>query len=143
MLRPFCPWEENRYGVLAGHRGRSGRERKISPSTGVRIRELVRFEFSWLMIVIMRCLLLKRTHLTYTGCVDFLNSRNDGRRWRGMVVVVVKTYTSCQKHESLSERDVVFLFLTSLKSNLGTTLIAQNNTVNNCFNSHAQNTPAL
>jgi hypothetical protein len=55
----------------------------------------------------------------------------------------VKTYRSCRKHESLSQHDVVFPFITGIKSNLCTALISQNNAENSCIISHAQNTTVL
>jgi hypothetical protein len=79
---------------------------------------------------------LKRMQLTFTACVESLNTHDDGQ---------VKTYRSCQTHETLllhyllsTGRHLLSVsFITSLKSNLRTAL----STIQNiCIISHAQNT---
>jgi hypothetical protein len=79
--------------------------------------------------------------LTCTAWVESLKTSDDGRG---------KTYRSCQKHQSLSQHELLSTgrhllrvsFIIRLKSHLCTALTTQNTTETNGIISHAQNTTA-
>jgi len=82
--------------------------------------------------------LLNRMQLTGTAWVKSRTTRDDGR---------CKTYTPCQKRESLLFHDLSTgprllgdPFLTSFNSNARTAVTSQNTTDSNCIISHARNT---
>jgi hypothetical protein len=102
-------------------------------STAVEARNKKNFSFSYCQDH-QYCPLLKRIQLSFTARTYSFSTRNDCDE---------KTYRSCQKHESLSHRDLStdrhlfgVSFLSSLKSNLCTALITQNTTQNKSITFH-------